>query len=99
MKFYELKQFLQDRRISCSDQRKEVLIKLSPKSLELCPPEVKNFQKFHRVNSELPNYVGEWRESKISRMQDFALIWSENLIDMPNVEWLHIIVYLMLSCG
>jgi len=28
-----------------------------------------------------------------------VLIWSEKLMDMWKVEWPHIIVYLMQSCG
>jgi len=97
-KVSELKLYLQDRGVSCSDHRKHVLIELCQKSEDLGLAIIKTPDDFVASTAarQTVNIAGE--RVKLPDLNQLA-DWCDDLKMMPDIEWTHVIVYLMESCG
>ena len=93
-----LRKYLIDRGVSCqSDYRKEVLVKLSQTADELGLPVVKtpdDFDSSLKARLTVGDGIVLTDPNKLP-----ACKWSDNLASLPNIEWPHVMVYLMTTCG
>ena len=92
-----LKEHLQERGITCSDYRKEVLVELCEKSRQLNLPVVKTDDSYKQATLDRQTVIVHGKSVKL----DLGAVneWSEDLKTLPNFDWPQIIVYLMQTCG
>ena len=95
----QLKKYLQDRGISCSDHKKSTLIELCTKSDELHLPVIKTPDTYHESVQSRQTVVIKGETVKLPSVDCSDLQWSEDLTHLPDLDWPQIIVYLMENCG
>ena len=98
-KLPQLKKYLQDRGISCSDHKKTTLIELCTKSDELHLPVFKTPDTYHESVQSRQTVVIEGETVALPSVDCSDLQWSEDLTHLPDLDWPQIIVYLMENCG
>ena len=99
-KVSDLKTYLQQRGITCSDHRKNVLIELCEKSESLGLKVVKTPDSYLKSSADRQTVSVNGKNVHFGGVGNIKPEkWCDDLKHVPDVEWPHVIVYLMDKCG
>ena len=96
----QLKTYLQERGVSCSDYKKDALVHLCEESESLQLQVIKTPDDYQQSVASRQTVVVDSKEVRLCdvfKIKDNE--WSENLKTLPSVDWPPVVVYLMESCG